>query len=777
MTTTTELIASGHMLLDDNDNYIILQEHFSDGTLIIDTAGGNFKLYENIEFKPNPVGTLVTKADAGLVPPYDPTANDIIALDASLAGRPLLSQYDLDGSGQRYDPAAFGLGFFSAIAIPADNVTLDLNGYTLEQSEEHALLQRFYANIELGSAPFIPGQGPHDFGSAYDPAENVTILSGTLGLSSHHGIHGNSNENVTIQGINLEDFEVAAIALNGANNAVIEDVTATNRKDVPVLGTFSNALFIVPYINYLASWDAQDGDIDLTLDLPTGSISIYDIQADLGNAINNVYEDVIGLGSSINANDHVDEFNLFHNSFGVVDGNAYGILTGAEGVQVDGYPYVDVSNPSTDITIKDVEVTNLHSAVSEIPALANSEGKAVTDPIGAVFMVRNDPNGVSNTLSTNDLSGSYVGNILSNAQLMVAIGIEAGAFEGSFLDVSRNTIDSKIIEWAESGAPLSDLVGTFGLDDGIGDFDWFYNGDTMFHVNKGTIGFKLDGSEDLSLNNLTVEGLKSFGLPGSSEGGDYEIGHPKQSLSGYNGTASIAFSFAGTEDVVANGLEAKNIFSDWGEVFGIRIFNGSQDITIDNSSIQSLNPGVLGQADAPNQLAEDYPLFVGDDTSGIIVNTEIASLDFEAAGLSAGTKITDQFTGLTISADGFGAMIFDPANPTGGDTDLASDNLGNVLILSEDGDSSDPDDDAKGGTFYFTWDDLVNIDSIGLLDVEESGGSITLYGSNESLLGSFDISNLTNDGGTALVDINLNNVSRMEVTLIASGAITDVQFF
>ena len=620
MANTTKLIASGDMFLDNKGNYIILQEHFADGTLIIDTDDASFKLGENIEFNPNPVGTLVTKADAGLVLPGDPTAEENIALDASLAGRPLLSQYDLDGQGpdQGYDPAAFGIGFFSAIAIPADDVTLDLNGYTLEQSEEHALLQRFYSNIELGSAPFIPGQGPHDFGSTFDPAKNVTILNGTLGLSSHHGIHGNSNDNITIQGVDFKDFEVAAIALNGTNSAVIKDVTATNRKDVPVLGTFSNALFIVPYINYLASWEALDGDIDLTLDLPTGSLSVYDIQADLVNAIDNVYEDVIEKGCSIEANKHEDEFNLFQNPFGVVDGNAYGILTGAEGVQVDGYPYVDVSNPSTDIKIKDVEVKNLHSAVSEIPALANSEGQAVIDPIGAVFMLLNAPNGVSNTLSTNDLSGYYVGNVLSNAQLMVAKGIEEGAFEGSFLDVSRNTIDGDIIDWAESGASLSDLVGTFGVDDGVGKFNWFYNGDTMFHVNKGTIGFKLDGSEDLYLENLSVEGLRSYGLPGSSEGGYYEEGHPKQTLYGYNGTASIAFSLAGTEDVVAKGLDAENIFSDWGEVFGVRIFNGSQNITIDNSSINSLYAGVMGQADAPNPLASAYPFFVGDDTSDII---------------------------------------------------------------------------------------------------------------------------------------------------------------
>ena len=42
-------------------------------------------------------------------------------------------------------------------------------------------------------------------------------------------------------------------------------------------------------------------------------------------------------------------------------------------------------------------------------------------------------------------------------------------------------------------------------------------------------------------------------------------------------------------------------------------------------------------------------------------------------------------------------MIFDTANPTGGDSDLASDTLGNVLILSEDGDSTNPDDNDTGG--------------------------------------------------------------------------------
>ena len=59
---------------------------------------------------------------------------------------------------------AYGIGFFATISVIASDVVINLNGHTLEQSEEHALLQRFHSLIELGSQPFIHGQGPHDFG-------------------------------------------------------------------------------------------------------------------------------------------------------------------------------------------------------------------------------------------------------------------------------------------------------------------------------------------------------------------------------------------------------------------------------------------------------------------------------------------------------------------------------------------------------------------------------------------------------------------------------------
>lgn len=103
-----------------------------------------------------------------------------------------------------YDSKHYGLGFFSAISIITSGVDIHLDGHTLEQSPEHALLQRFYANIELGGSPFIEDAGPADFGE-YTSASDVQILGpGKIGRSSHHGIHGNDSKNVLIRDITFE---------------------------------------------------------------------------------------------------------------------------------------------------------------------------------------------------------------------------------------------------------------------------------------------------------------------------------------------------------------------------------------------------------------------------------------------------------------------------------------------------------------------------------------------------------------------------------------------
>lgn len=134
---------------------------------------------------------------------------------------------------------------------------------------------------------------------------------------------------------------------------------------------------------------------------------------------------------------------------------------------------------------------------------------------------------------------------------------------------------------------------------------------------------------------------------------------------------------------------------------------------------------------------------------------EIKVIDFEDQ--TAGAVIDNEYTtsdGVTVSATGGSgdAMVFDTNNVTGGDTDLAANfdtltmggtdnfNPGNILIISEDGDSSDPDDAAGGGTITFTFDRLVSFVDINIFDVDVGELVTVIFGFEDGSRGEVDIS-------------------------------------
>ncbi|MEO1495091.1 MAG: SdrD B-like domain-containing protein [Pseudomonadota bacterium] len=147
--------------------------------------------------------------------------------------------------------------------------------------------------------------------------------------------------------------------------------------------------------------------------------------------------------------------------------------------------------------------------------------------------------------------------------------------------------------------------------------------------------------------------------------------------------------------------------------------------------------------------------------------------------LNAGDVVGMQFEGVMISAQRAGddptsendAMIFDSSNPTGGDNDLATANQGNLLIISEDNDSSDPDDNI-GGTIEFKFDRPSFIYDLKVIDTEE-GGTIDLFDADGNLLNSVAIPQI-GDGDIAQVLLDTDGVSRMVVTLNGSGAVDDL---
>ena len=142
-------------------------------------------------------------------------------------------------------------------------------------------------------------------------------------------------------------------------------------------------------------------------------------------------------------------------------------------------------------------------------------------------------------------------------------------------------------------------------------------------------------------------------------------------------------------------------------------------------------------------------------------------------------------------------MIFDSSAPTGGDRDLGTPNqnvggpgigtggesgigandvaLGNILIISEDADASDPDDNFNGGTLIFTFDSPVMLDEIGLLDVDTREATLRLLDSSGQVILTKQVDGKGNNSHQT-VALDATGVSRLEVVLSGSGAVTDLVF-
>ncbi|ABV94350.1 hypothetical protein Dshi_2617 [Dinoroseobacter shibae DFL 12 = DSM 16493] len=174
---------------------------------------------------------------------------------------------------------------------------------------------------------------------------------------------------------------------------------------------------------------------------------------------------------------------------------------------------------------------------------------------------------------------------------------------------------------------------------------------------------------------------------------------------------------------------------------------------------------------------------------------QAAVIDFE--GFNAG-DILSGLGGLSVDGVGYSitvdsngsndiAMVFDTDNPTGGDSDLAAPftnpatgaqlSPGNVLIISEDGDTSDPDDERAGGKITFAFDSAVNLlgfdalDDVTLTVTDSAGGTVTVSVAKDNQFASvttsfFNISSVQFDFGNQSGAID--NLSISAVPLPAS---------
>jgi len=466
------------------------QSNFTNGTVRI-TKPGIYILQENINFEPNP------------------------NYDFMPAGTQITSgQYPVGVAG------AYHLGFFAAITIEATGVILDLNGKTIKQTKLHNLQQRFYANIEMASAPFIPNQGPGDFSNSsnFVAGEKVLIKNGVLALSSHHGIHGNKMKDIILQNLSTKEFEVAGIALNGAINSILDGITIDSTSlDIRVLSTYSQARFIRSFLKTVKT------------NYPSSSLngkSIDDIITELNSGLEEAKNAVIAGNTPTN---------MFGNSnfASGYDGNVYGLVLNVNGVVVNGFietrPVSAIGNQ--EIYLQDITIKNIISRPVEIIALNATpasggaySGSRQAGPVGDILEIE----------KITDTDKTYKENLLANAQLIIG--------KNNDPKLGTTNIEMPIVNWAENNTDLSGVMAA-------NDYYFVKGGDSMGHTMKGNIGLFISAGENIKVNRCTIDTVTSKGsavgpnASGVYQGGDARgiivTGSKNIDLNGWESGASV----------------------------------------------------------------------------------------------------------------------------------------------------------------------------------------------------------------------------------------------
>lgn len=468
--------------------------------------------------------------------------------------------------------SAFVLGFFAAIVIQCEDVIIDLNNFEIRQSMEFYITQRFYSHIELGSSPFTKQFGPAHFiakNNFFTPAKKVTIRNGVLGLSSHHGIHGNNAENIKIENVIIRNYEVAGISINGGQKIFINNCEiGPTSKIVHINGNFAAALQIEKYVDALSS----SGDIcephgPAYLTVNSQNIPSSSIYEEIKKALEKTIKSFL-------ANKPEDIPDFFRNKDGLPEGSSvYGILLHSKNPAYHGFANMcEDDEAGKDIIIKNTKIRDINNSVKETVFLNADSDKNTHD----FQLGQRDVRGTMlDILSITDKNGTYHPNVLSNAQLLVSKYKECFSskahefrrrhFHG--LTIDRDTISTTVINW-------------------VADKNVFHkgrlvcNGDARGYSIKGTMGLRLSGLYDVKLQNLTIENLTNSSPFGSTVCGNYQnnISY-MNTVPGYLGADIRGVTVESSKNVHFKNIIIQNLKSENGSVFGVNVMFKSKNVT------------------------------------------------------------------------------------------------------------------------------------------------------------------------------------------------------
>eukprot|EP01084_Bolivina_argentea_P173385 300297_1 len=478
---------------------------------------------------------------------------------------------------------SYSLGFFAGITVECDDVIINLNGFSFEMHPKFYLQQRFFSLIELAAKPFLPHQGASSWGvPGQYYAQNVEIKGpGSLGLSSHHGIHGNNVMYVDIHDLDIHHFDVAGIGCNACQYLTIGDVAVgPQNNQIPTLGRFTHSRAFIPRLKDLYD---HHGDKEVAF-YGRDTTTVAGLCSRMIAQLDMMYHHWID-GAQYDEEDEewIAAQKLFSNPTGWMDGGtSYGISLNGYGAAVVG---IGTRTANTNnIVLNNVKIFGIYNQNREKIKFTVGSGTSrgilfdVTDWIGLVDQIEERE------------KTQYIGDVFMDIQFAANKFMESWYYRNSlFIDpIEESFVFDGNLE--RNGYPFLSI---FPYLDSGGHSAGGCGTDIQLHSPKGAIGLMVNGAQHSRFRNIHISDVYNWADLGLMVCGPYEGPHLSTEdidiAYGYTGTRATGmvcdFVTADYEDIVIQNVESWN-----GEANGWAIYKQSY-INVSNVVVSNIHAG------------------------------------------------------------------------------------------------------------------------------------------------------------------------------------------